>query len=249
MPDFKEIDYAEAKHLSNALYLMESKIDGTCMKWINATGELISERGCVRNDRFPHIVKDLQLLGRDVQGEVAIPFGNVLDLNRDTWKKANFYAFDALDVDDAPEAKRKELKRMLRANKGLTHLKIPFKWDNFDKAWGWVKRHGVEGLVFKSLLGGKDYKLKDWKEAKLQVVGHVAGKQKGSFQIKNVNGSVSGISATSVGYVQKYNQLIAAGKEVWIELQYLFLTCDGKPFQPRIRLLDEKKEILWKQAG
>jgi len=27
------------------------------------------------------------------------------------------------------------------------------------------------------------------------------------------------------------------------------LTCDGKPFQPRLRNLDEKSEILWKKVG
>ena len=114
---------------------MESKIDGTCMKWNNATGELVSERGCIRNDRFPHIVQDLKALNKDVQGEVAIPFGNVLDLNRDTWHKADFYAFDPLAIDGSPEDKRKALVSMLRSNSNLTHLKIPFRWDNFKKAW------------------------------------------------------------------------------------------------------------------
>jgi len=250
MPDFKEIKLDEAKHLSNITYLIESKIDGCCMSWKQQSEQLISERGCVRNDRFPHIVKDLKQLGCDIQGEVAIPFGNVLVLNRrENWPKANFYAFDPLAIDDGPEEKRKELERILKSHKSLTNLKIPFRWYNFKNAWKWVQKHGVEGLVFKSLLGGKDYKLKDWKEAKLQVVGHVAGKQKGAFQIMNVNGSVSSISATSVAYLDKYNQLVVAGKEVWIELEYLFLTCDGKPFQPRIRELDEKSKILWKKVG
>ena len=249
MPNFKEITYEEAKHLNNGSYLMESKIDGCCMSWKNTSQQLVSERGCVRNDRFPQIVKDLKALNKDVQGEVAIPFGNVLDLNSQSYHKADFYVFDPLAIDDDPETKRRELVRILRSNKGLTHLKIPFRWKNFEKAWRWVKKHEVEGLVFKSLLGSTDYKLKDWKEAKLKIVGHIAGKQKGSFQILNANGSVSGISATSVGYVDRYKQLIIAGKEPWIELEYLFLTCDGKPFQPRIRRLDEKSEILWKQAG
>ena len=245
MPDFKEIDLAEAKHLSNTSYLIESKIDGCCMSWKN--DELISERGCVRNDRFPHIVKELKSFGHDLQGEVAIPFSNVLTLNRkENWHLAKFYAFDPLAIDDDPEAKRKELERLFKSNQ-FKNITIPFRWMNFRKAWAWVQKHGVEGLVFKSLLGGKDYKLKDWKEAKLQVVGHVPGKQKGAFQMLNVNGSVSSVSATSVAYLDKYRQLIKAGEEVWVEIEYLFLTCDGKPFQPRLRELDKKSEIIWKK--
>ena len=62
MPNFKEITYEEAKHLNNGSYLMESKIDGCCMSWKNTSQQLVSERGCVRNDRFPQIVKDLKAL-------------------------------------------------------------------------------------------------------------------------------------------------------------------------------------------
>jgi len=256
MPDFKEIKFDEAKHLSNSTYLIESKIDGCCMSWDKNSGELISERGCVRNNRFPHIVKELKQFPGNVQGEVAIPFGNVLTLNRkENWHKAKFYAFNPLDIDDDPEKKRKELEKIAGSGMGINstpifkHITIPFRWMNFKNAWKWVQKHGVEGLVFKSLLGDKNYKLKDWKEAKLKVVGHTDGKQKGAFQILNVNGIISGISGTSVAYVDKYKQLVAAGKEVWIELEYLFLTVDGVPFQPRLRRLDEKSEILWKKVG
>jgi len=248
MPDFKEIKHDEAKHLSNQTYLIEGKVDGCCMNWEN--GELISERGCVRNDRYPHIVKELQQLPSDFQGEVAIPYGNVLTLNRkENWVNAKFYAFDPISFDGDPAEKRNELERILKAAPNLKHITIPFRWSNFRKAWAFVQKHSLEGLVFKSLIGGKNYKLKDLKEAKLKVVGFTAGKQKGAFQILNVNGSVSSISGTSVAWVDKYNQLINAGKEPWIELEYMFLTCDGKPFQPRLRNLDEKSEILWKKVG
>jgi hypothetical protein len=254
MPDFKEIKFDEAKHLSNSTYLIESKIDGCCMSWKN--GELVSERGCVRNDRFPHIVKELKLLNCEIQGEIAIPFGNVLTLSRrENWTKAKFYAFNPLDIDDDPERKRRELEKLMGSGMGMNgrpnfkHITIPFQWKNFKNAWKWVQRHGVEGLVFKSLLGSTDYKLKDWKELKLKIVGHTPGKQKGAFQILNANGSISGVSGTSVAYVDKYKQLVAAGEEVWVEIEYLFLTADGVPFQPRLRKLDKKSEILWKKVG
>ena len=248
MPDFKEIAHDEAKHLSNSTYLIEGKIDGCCMKW--KAGELISERGCVRNDRYPHIVQELKRLPDNIQGEIAVPYGNVLTLNRrENWPKAKFYAFDPMAFDGDPIEKRKELERMLKTASDLKHITIPFRWNNFKNAWHFVQKHGLEGLVFKSLLGGKNYKLKDLKEAKLQVIGYTVGKQKGAFQILNVNGAISSISGTSVSYVDKYKQLIAAGKEPWVELEYMFLTCDGKPFQPRLRNLDEKSEILWKAVG
>ena len=120
MPNFKEIDYNEARHLANSTYLMESKIDGCCMTWDNSTQQLISERGCVRNDRFPHIVDELVKLNKDVQGEVAIPFCNVLTLNRkENWHMARFYAFDPLYIDDTPDIKRRELERVF-GNKQFT---------------------------------------------------------------------------------------------------------------------------------
>ena len=248
MPDFKEINHDEAKHLSNSTYLIEGKVDGCCMSWKN--GELISERGCVRNDRYPHIVKELKHLTVDLQGEIAVPYGNVLELNRrENWPKAKFYAFDPLSFDGNPVEKREKLEKILKAAPKFDNITIPFRWNNFRKAWAFVQKHGLEGLVFKSILGGKNYKLKDLKEAKLKVVGYTDGKQKGAFQILNTNGSISSISGTSVAWVDKYKQLIAVGKEVWIEFEYMFLTCDGKPFQPRLRNLDEKSEILWKKVG
>jgi len=248
MPDFKEIKLDEAKHLVNANYLIESKIDGCCMTWKKAFQEFRSERDCERSDRFSHIVTELKSLPWDVQGEVAIPFSNVLELNsRVGWPKAKFYAFNPLEIDGDPLEKRKELERVIKSG-SFKHITIPFQWKDFGKAWRWVQKHQVEGLVFKDLIGGRDFKLKDWKEAKLPVIGHTAGKQKGAFQLACESGIVGSVSGTSVAYVDKYNQLIKAGKDVWAEIEYLFLTCDGKPFQPRLRRLDTKKEILYKVA-
>jgi len=192
----------------------------------------------------------LKQLPWNVQGEVAIPFSNVLVLNaKENWPKAKFYVFDVTEYDGSkivgdPLEVRKELERIFKYNPKFKHITIPFKWTNFDKAWSWVKKHKVEGLVFKSLVGGIDFKLKDWKEAKLPVIGHTPGKQKGAFQLACESGIVGSVSGTSVAYVDKYKNLISNGKDVWAEIEYLFLTSDGKPFQPRLRRLDVKSEIL-----
>ena len=246
MPDFKEIKLDEAKHLINANHLIESKIDGCCMEWKNQ--EFRSERNCERSDRFPHIIKELKSLPWNVQGEIAIPFGNVFSVSRKAnWHKAKLYLFgiseyDGSEVVGNPLEIRKELERLV--GKNFKHITLPFKWDDFSKAWRWVKKHEVEGLVFKSLIGGIDFKLKDWKEFKVPVIGHTAGLQKGSFQIACESGAVSSVSATSVEYVDRYNHLVASGKAVWMEGECLFLTDEGKPFQPRIRRIDVKSEIL-----
>ncbi len=249
MPDFKEIKLNEAKHLSNTNHLIESKIDGCCMTWKD--NHLISERGCERSDRFPHIVKELKQLPWKVQGEVAVPFSNVLTLNKkDNWHKAKFYIFDVSEYDGSkiigdPLEVRKEIENIIgKSSFNFNHITLPFKWKSFDKAWRWVKKHGVEGLVFKPLDGSKGFKLKDWKEAKLPIIGHTAGKQKGAFQLACKSGAVGSVSGTSVAYVDKYHDLTGQGKAVWVEIEYLFLTRDGKPFQPRLRRLGTKSEIV-----
>ena len=248
MPDFKEIKFSDAQHLRNSDHLLESKIDGCCMTWTGT--ELLSERGCERSDRFPHIVKELKQLPWKVQGEVAVPFGHVLTLNKkENWGKTRFYGFKLLEsqgqpIIGDPVEVRKELEKLFK-NNSFQHLRLPFKWNNFDNAWKWVKKYKGEGLVFKPLDGTTGFKLKDWKEAKLQIVGFTPGKEKGAFQLQCKSGAIGSVSGTSIAYVDKYTQLISQG-EVWVEIEYLFLTDEGKPFQPRLRRLDTKAEIFAK---
>ena len=249
MPDFREIRFEDAQHLSCTKNLVESKIDGCCMTW-NGT-DFISERDIVRNDRFPHLVKELRQLPWRVQGEAAVPFGHVLKLNRrENWASARFYAFKLVEhqgtkIDGDPFEVRKQLESIFD-NNSFQHLRLPFKWDDFGKAWRWVKKKKGEGVVFKPKDGSKGFKLKDWKEFKLPIIGFTPGKTKGAFLLACPSGAQGSVSGTSEAYVKKYEAILAAGKEPWVEIECLFLTDNGIPFQPRIRRLGTKAEILSK---
>lgn len=248
MPDFSEISEKDIAHISSATHLIESKIDGACFTWKN--NQLLSERNCERSDRFPHIIAELKKLNWNVQGEVAVPFGNVLTLNsKEHWHEARYYVFDLLDFNSQsilganPKEVRDRLEIIFAANK-FDHLRMPFKWDDIRRAIVWTKRKKAEGLVCKPLDGTKGFKWKDQKEAKVPVIGYEPGKEKGAFLIASPSGGQSKVSGTSVGYVQKYQDMIARGEAVWVEIQYLFLTNDGNYFQPRLRLMGTKQEIL-----
>lgn len=229
--------------------LIESKIDGAMHEWSGS--RIISHRGIDRTDRFPHIANELSNLNIKVRGEIAIPFGHVLHLNKKAnWHKARFYAFTMLEHDgqDMTDASVDDNRHVLETVFGRrrpihTHLRIPFKWKSFQDAWAHVLKLKLEGTVLKERHGeGRVYKIKRYTETKIPVVGHTAGDAKGSFQVL-LNGVVCNVSALSEGHVDKYNAMLAANVEPWAEIEYLFLTDNGKMFQPRLRHLGSKKDI------
>ncbi|MBI1972575.1 hypothetical protein HYS50_01060, partial [Candidatus Woesearchaeota archaeon] len=105
----------------------------------------------------------------------------------------------------------------------------PIYFATIREGWQYVVEHSQEGLVAKS--SNYDiYKIKKLIEAKVRIVGYESGLQKGAFILEN-GGKVS---ATSESFVEKYRQL-SRGNEVKAEIEYQFLTPDGKFFQPRLR--------------
>ncbi len=228
--------------------LIEAKIDGGRHEWTGS--ELLSERGIDRSDRFPHIVAELKQMPWNVRGEVAIPFGNVLTLNKKVnWHLARFYAFDMFewqgqDTSDADARDNRQLiETAFKQGPRFKHLRYPFRFKDFQTAWAFVLKHGIEGVVLKELHGKRrQFKVKKYTEEKLAIVGYTPGKLKGSFIIER-KGVTSGVSGTSVEYVQKYKALLAAGKAPYAEIEYLFLTDNGIPFQPRLLALDTLAEL------
>ncbi len=234
--------------LTNVLY--EAKIDGARHEWDGTN--IISDRGIVRNDRYPHLVKELLTLGIKGRGEVAIPFSNVLVLNaKENWHKARFYLFDMYEHNgqDTRNANALENRHLIEKalgnnsrNPQFQHLRIPFKFKDFQTGWDYVLKHDLEGLVMKDISSSRQYKIKYRKEEKLPIVGFVPGSVKGCFQIER-KGVVGGLSALSVAFVQQYNDLLAKGLQPYAEIEYLFLTENGIPFQPRLRRLGTLQDL------
>lgn len=230
--------------------LCEVKVDGTRMSFDNQ--DIHSDRGINRNDRFPHIVKALRQLNWKVRGEIALPHGNVLQINRrDNWPKARIYLFDLLELNGqdlrhlSPEENRDRIAHTLKPISSNV-IVMPRAFDDFGDGWAYVKRQQakgnyVEGVVLKPL-NRNPYKIKLLVEEKLPIIGYETGSLKGAFILdrKGIQGKVS---ATSIGYVAQYKDMLAKGLRPYVEIEYQFLTDDGKPFQPRLRRLDTLENL------
>ncbi|MAE81290.1 MAG: hypothetical protein CMB80_01050 [Flammeovirgaceae bacterium] len=232
----KTLETEQAKQYTG---LWESKIDGTRMTYNGH--DMISDRDIVRNDRFPHVLSELEALDWEVRGEIAVPRGNVLDVNKkENWPKARFYIFDVFrdrkkDVHGAHPREIRQILERLLCLKDFKHLRLPKRFRTFDDGWKFVCKFNIEGLVLKNRHG--EFKIKRLTEEKLEIVGHEAGKAKGAFLIKR--GKVTAkVSATSVAFVQAYEKLLADGKVPYAEIEYGFVTEYGCPFQPRLRRLN-----------
>lgn len=239
------VDTGHPEQITGAL--IETKIDGGRHEWNGS--EIISERGIVRNARFPHLVDELKALNFQGRGEVAVPFGNIHTLNKsENWPRARFYLFDMWNWQgkDTRGAEPFENRRLIELadsqgkQMDLKNLRIPFKFKDFQTAWKWVIKHSLEGVVIKTK--AKTFKCKYMKEEKLPIVGFEPGAVKGSFLIERA-GVVGGCSALSVAYVQQYKDMLSAGKAPYAEIEYMFLTDSGKPFQPRLRRMGTLAEL------
>jgi hypothetical protein len=101
----------------------------------------------------------------------------------------------------------------------------------------------MEGLVGKNDQG-VSYKIKWWKEAKWAIVGFEKGSMKGAFLVLNpVSGAVGKISALGADFIAAYDALVAAGEKPYAEFEYLYLTKNDIPFQPRLRRIDTEAAL------
>jgi len=234
MPGMISLDIETAR--KRKFDLIELKIDGSRHTYDGKN--LFSDRKIIRNSRFPQIYEEVKKLNWSVRGEIAIPGGNVLELNkRENWPFAAFYIFDIFEFESVKmdfkiTQKRKIIESILNSNR-FEYLNIPLKFDSFDEGWKYVCKHNREGLVLKEN-SGICWKIKRYIEEKVPIVGYLEGKSHGSFFI-NRNGIVSKISATSMKFLGQYFILLNEGKTPYAEIEYLFLTSKGTPFQPKLR--------------
>lgn len=237
MPGMSHMKVNEARSLNADL--IELKIDGSRITYHK--GNIVSDRGVNRNERYSHVVEELKKINWKVRGEMAIPGGNVIQLNKAVnWHKAKYFVFDIYELDGkdvshlSPSEGRKLIEKVLKGRK-LKHITVPRKFSSFKQGWDYVKKHDAEGLVLKTK-AGVCYKTKLLKEEKLPVVGHVKGKSKGAFLIER-EGVQSKVSGTSEAFLKAYRILLKRGEQAYAEIEYSFLTDDGTPFQPRLRRL------------
>ena len=81
-------------------------------------------------------------------------------------------------------------------------------------------------------------KVKILKEAKVEIREHEPSKEKGTFILADNNR----VSGTSKDFVRQFHEIKAQGKIPMIEIEYCFLTDEGKYFQPRCRRIYAKGE-------
>ena len=242
MPKPKQLTVAEAQRLNTDIN--ELKIDGFSSEW-EGNDLISSARGIVRTDRFGHIVSDLKNIDALVEGEVAIPGGNVTQVSASVnWPKAKMYIYRVLEYKGKdvsgydPSQMRRVIDEILRPR--FDHLRSPMFFESFKKGWDFVcrtrdKGYYAEGIVLKDAFG-KEFKVKYMIEEKLEITGHEGGSVKGSF-IVDRNGIPNKVSALSVGHIADWQKLVQAGLTPYMEVEYLFLTEAGKMFQPRLRAI------------
>jgi len=230
--------------------LCEEKVDGTRMMFDGQ--DIYSDRNICRNDRFPHIVKELRRLDWQVRTEFAIPHGNVHHVNKkEYWSKAKCYLLDIFEsqgknVEDATPKDNREMIEDVFKNHRFWHLRRPRQFPTPKDGWDYVLYNNnkldkyVEGIILKGQCG--QWKVKFLREEKLPIVGYEDGKEKGAFIIsrKGIQGKVS---ATSVAHVIRYKQLLAQGLTPFAEIEYPFVTDHGKLFQPRLRRIGTLQEL------
>ena len=244
MPGMTAISLVQALRMK--VSLIELKIDGSRHTWDNG---LFSDRKIERSGRFPHIAEDLNKIPWKIRGEVALPQGNVLQLNkRVNWDRARFYPFEVItlngeDCSHFPIAMQRELLKRVISEYGLTHLAVPQAFNSVNEGWGYVKETKSEGLVLKTE-SNKCYKLKLLQEEKLPIVGYKQGKSKGAFIIERNGGVQSRVSGTAGVFVDAYKLLLEQGKAPYAEIEYQFLTDYGIPFQPRLRRVGTLQDLI-----
>lgn len=226
----------DTKHIS-------LKRDGTLIYYID--GKLFSPR-CERTQRFKHIANALKNANfPNCMGEMYIdkPNANVFDVSRkENWDKAKFMPFDLIESDnykeiyDMPLNERLELLFSLVVELDNENITEMITFDTFKEGWDYVEKNNCEGLVIRD--NHTWFKVKKLNEDKIEIVEHEAGKDKGTFILKNG----SRISGTSQQFVMKYLGIKKREQKAIAEIEYPFKTKEGKYFQPRLRQIKEQNE-------
>ena len=227
-------EQAQKRDLSN--FDITLKRDGTLIYFKD--NKLLSPR-CERSERFKHILNILKEKGvPNCYGEMYIEGGNVFSISSsENWKKAKFMPIDIEDK-NLSYAKRQVLLSLFLKKMNSEFITPLIKFSNFDEGWDYVKENNSEGLVLRN--ENKWFKVKILKEAKVEIREHEPSKEKGTFILVDNNR----VSGTSKGFVRQFHEIKAQGKIPIMELEYAFLTDEGKYFQPRCRRIYAKGEEI-----
>ena len=166
---------------------------------------------------------------------------NVFDVSkRENWAIAKFMPFDLIDT------KSNFLNLGYNERQQILNEKVNFisngfiipmkKFDSFEEGWNYCLNNESEGLIFRNSVNW--FKCKLLKEEKIQIVSHEVGKDKGTFILENG----SRLSGTSLTYVEQYTDITNRGNKAIAEIEFPFLTKEGKYFQPRLRQIVEVKK-------
>lgn len=222
--------------------VFQRKYDGS--RHVYALGSLYSEREVLKDGHFPHIIKELTKITGDVilDGEVYVEGGTVLDLNKkENWHKAKFCAFDVLhdgdnDLTASPFSFRREVLKEIVSKLDSKIVHLPVEFLDYNEAWAEVEKNEWEGLMVKDMKGQyhRGKRTRDWGKIKrklcvdVEIVGHEKGSTKGTFIIRMPNGVEARLSGTSEDIVDYWYE----HQPKKCEISYMFLTGEGKPFQP-----------------
>jgi hypothetical protein len=221
---------AEKRDFSNMDITL--KKDGTLIYYKN--GRLFSPR-CERSERFKHILEELKKndIPNNCFGEVYVEGGSVFEVSkRENWSKAKFMPIDIEDNSLSYSQRKALLNQVLKQVKSeiITPLK---EFKDFQEGWDFVEKNNEEGLVIRN--DRNWFKVKKLFEAKIEIEKHEIGSEKGCFVLINGNR----VSGTSLSFVNKFKELKEQGKKPIAEVEYPFLTKEGKYYQPRLRRIFE----------
>jgi ATP-dependent DNA ligase len=245
-PEIKQIGAADAEKLSGVA--IEQKYDGMLTYYMN--GLLFSDRWQEKSKNFPHIAKDLKLSALNdsvLVGEIYIPNGNNFSVNTlAEQSKAKFCVFDVIKADGKVVTGETFIRRQELLDKMVVPTEIihfPVDFPDFKTGWDFVIQNNAEGVVLKELnkpYGVGWYKCKRLQEIKLEIKAYDPKESgsKGAFVLEGGNRC----DALSQAYVQQYETIKAAGKTPMGELEYPFLTKEGRLFQPRLRRIFVKED-------
>jgi len=225
-------------------YIVQMKLDGTRTIW--EKGNLISpERDIFKSDRYRHIANELKGFNGVLDGEIFLPNGNLFAVSSsENWNKCRYAVFDILEYDGQnlrgiPYQDRRKLLIALIQARNWKSIEFVKEFPSVSEGWDFVKSQDLEGLVLKSPEGSYTdtrswnwVKVKNYHEAVIEILEHIAGSDKGRFVLAN-GGKMS---ALSPDFVEQYKKLKAKGK-VFAEIEYLYLTKEKKYFQPILKRL------------
>lgn len=232
-------------------WVFELKIDGSRTFWDR--DRLLSSRLVDCSIRFKHIANELKYTNAIIDGEIALPNGNVLELNKsENWNKAKYYVFDILELDyqdtkGYPLFERQKILRELID--GMENVEFIKQFNSFNEGWNYVKENNLEGLVIKrkdSIYLSNLYtemrtnswlKIKNWKEEKLRIVGFEEGDVKGAFILEN--GSRVSALRSDLG------KLFSDGCRLEAEIIYMGKTQGNSLFQPVLKRLFKDGELIF----